>query len=333
VIPLALSAVMTWYVPGASMLFLWPSMLALLAVWQLLRRTDGAAFTYRDLGTFGVLSVPIIVVLFPLPYAAFIALSIARAPILAVVIVLLLALLLPLLDISHSVARRFPAAGFVMALVFMAIGLATAGAGPKRPTPVDLNYFLDRDAGQAYWATTSENAGPWLAQFIEPSVGEREPGGFISDIFRSRTSRRSPAPLVPEPAVASEVMTDTIDQGVRRLRIGLRPGPGRESIRVNPADNTTLVLQAVNRVPIAWPDGSVDRTEWTVMQRGVPPDGLLVLDIATTATTRPIELVVQERLMSLPELADYEMQRPPELVPPGRGSSDASVFRQRVRID
>lgn len=98
-IPLALASLTALYAPGASMLFVWPSLLTTAAILSTSSRAeDGCADTARSM-VVALLSIPALVVLYPLPWSVYVGLGLAAAPALAAVIVIALAAVLPLIEV------------------------------------------------------------------------------------------------------------------------------------------------------------------------------------------------------------------------------------------
>ena len=78
-IPLALAITTGWYAPGVSMLFVWPVVFAIGATRQLLARPENKPFDGADLAIFGVLGIPVVLILTPPVWAIYIGLNISAA--------------------------------------------------------------------------------------------------------------------------------------------------------------------------------------------------------------------------------------------------------------
>jgi hypothetical protein len=332
-IPLALATAATFYAPGVSMLFVWPSILASIALSWLVARPAARGSGFSRDESFGVAGIAIfalcaacaIVVFFPLVWAVYIGFSIAGAPVLAVVVILMLAFSVPLFEVTARAHRWWlPVAAGSLAIVFTIIGVVGARPGPGRPVPEDLVYVLDRDSREAFWAT-SRPSGVWLAEFFGAATRQGDLRAFLVD---RGPYRLAPAPLVDFARTDVVVSDAGTDADRRFVRVEIRPGLTPELLAVAPAAGSSR-LRAVNGVAVR-PGTSADRPDWQLQHFGRPPNGALVLDLEVEADG-PMELVVVEGVMRLPELPGVE--RPPEVTADAGRLTDLSLFRQVVRIE
>jgi MFS family permease len=323
-IPFAFATAATLYAPGVSMLFVWPSIFAVVAIlWLVTRRAD-EPFDGADLTILAFCAACAIMVFFPLVWAVYIGFSVAGAPLLAAIVILMLALLVPLFELAAGANRWWlPAMGYGLAVVFTAVGVSNARSGPDRPVPEDLVYALDRDSGEALWATAQPSGGVWLPRFFAAATGRGDLGAFLVE---PGAYRLAPAPLIAAPR-ADVVVNDGVDGELRSIRVAIRPVLGPELINVLPVAGGPVELRAVNGVAV--PSGVP--FDWKLQHFGRPPDGELVLDLATQDLDGPIELAVIEVVMRLPAVPEAE--RPAGVTAHLGRLTDRSLFRQVVRIE
>ena len=88
IVPLAIAVAAALYVPGVSMLFLWPVVALLVTVAYLRRRPPDAVPTWNMLGVLVLFSAPAFVLQVPWVWTLFIGLNITVAPLLAVFCIL-----------------------------------------------------------------------------------------------------------------------------------------------------------------------------------------------------------------------------------------------------
>jgi hypothetical protein len=325
-IPLALAGVTTLLAPGVSMLFVWPSLFATVAVLWLVARRQDELLGGIDLAILALCAAGAILVFFPLVWAVYIGFSIAGAPVLAVVVILMLASVVPLLEIVARAERWWlPATASGLAVVFTVIGVIGARPGPDRPVPEDLLYVLDRDSREAFWATSRPGGSGWLSNFFRDETPYGDLAAFLVD---GGPHRLAPAPLSDFARTDVATLSESTDADPRIVRVAIRPALAPEQITIAPLVGGSQ-LRAVNGIAVT-PGTSADRPDWRLQHFGRPPNGALVLDLETEREG-PLELVVVEVIMRLPALPGVE--RPPEVTPHARRVTDMSLFRQVVRIE
>ncbi len=330
-LPLGLSLLSGWYVPGVSMLFLWPAVFAALAVAYALAGSADRSWSWIDLAVVTLLSLPIVALLFPLVWGLYIGLNISTAPAIAGVIVLLLVLLVPTFDMAQQRNGWWlPASAFGLAVVFAGVGVVDARPGRRRPIPSDLVYAIDRESGDALWATMQAGDDGWIERFVS---SDAEPGDLAAFLAgNNRAYRASPAPPIDAPRAQTRVVFDITEAGVRRLRLEVVPAVGPELVNVSPAAGADVELMAVNDVMA--PNGAATgRGDWLLQHFGEAPGGVLTLDLRTAQPGTPLELLLVEFQMRLPSIAGMETGRPPGWVAHGGRLTDVTLFRQVMRIE
>ena len=331
-IPLALAVASGWLAPGVSMLFVWPAIFAIGATRLLLKQTEGRPFDGADLAAFAVVAAPVVFILFPLIWTVYIGLNISFAPILALVVVVMLALAVPLLEMSTAANGWWlPSSAFGLAIAFGVVGVIDARPGPGRPVPEDLVYALDRESGAASWATMQMEGGVWLPEFFGDDATAGDLASFLHG--NRRAYRLTEAPPVDAPAAVVEVLADVVDGRVRSLRVAIRSSIGPERMNISPMLGGSVALRAVNGSVVDSASGSGRAGNWLLQHWGRPPDGTLVLDLATEDLSGPVELVLVEFLMRLPPVPGAPIERPAGVVAHARRMSDLSMFRQVVRFE
>ena len=332
IVPLAIAVAAALYVPGVSMLFLWPVVALLVTVAYLRRRRD-AVPTWNMLGVLVLLSVPAFVLQVPLVWTLFIGLNITVAPLLAVFSVLLLALVLPLFEVAGYTDGwhrwGFTVHLLVWAFILTVLGVFAGRPGAARPIPNDLIYAMDRDARTAVWATRMDAPDPW----IEDLTGTvPTPGDLTSFLpFSGGGYLTAEARLHDSPAAVARVVFDSTDGRVRSLRVEIRSSIVHELTNLHPAVSTSAVLRAVNGVPVDLPSQGAGTASpaWLLQHWGESPDGVLALDLQTEDLGGPIELVLVEFAMQFPELVLGPFPRRESLyVAHGNRLTDVSLYRQ-----
>jgi len=102
------------------------------------------------------------------------------------------------------------------------------------------------------------------------------------------------------------------------------------TIEPSPPAGATLALRTVNGVAIA---AAGTPRNWLLHHFGRSPGGVLTLDLQIDDPAAPIELVLVETAMHLPEIRGIDTRRPAELVAHGARLTDVSLFRQLLRFE
>jgi hypothetical protein len=308
-----------------------------------------------------LLAVPVLVAMVPLVEGIWVAMSFRLAVGLAVLVVLLLSALLPALEGLAAPNRWWaPLAGVAVAAALVATGVLQAGASESRPLPSTLLYTLDRESGEARWATRDDAGLDW----VQDQVGEFGPPLRLE---------RFPLPLeyltAPAPAVDAEPPVVEIEgagelglpgvPGTRRVLLRVRSRVDAEFVTVTLADNGGGPL------PAAWflaldgellpqgPPGEAGarRSVTRVTHQGVPrgagndgsagnagnegtvvPGGLLfVVEVDRELQALDV-IVVEEHLRPAEFLGPDPFRRPPHLVPSPGARSDRMLVRTRVSL-
>ncbi len=237
---LLLAALAAIALPGASYLFVWPLLGALLGQALALAAPEGAT-TRRWLAPL-LGALPALVLFTPLIALLFAALTLRLALVPALVAALLLGLLAP--QIALAAARRrwlLPAAAALAGAAALLGGALTAGPSPAQPRLNNVLYGLNADTGQATWAMFGLGADAWTSQFVPAG----SPPGPLPDFFPLTQLQipqaAAPALALPPPSATPEADTTTGD--VRTLRLRIRSARQAQLIWVY-ADAQTRVLSA-----------------------------------------------------------------------------------------
>jgi len=224
--------------------------------------------------------------------------------------------------------RFFPAGG-------QPAGEQAAGGQPATGEPVRGEQAAGRQAAGEQPAgeqPAREQAGG------EQPAGEAAGGGqVIGDLapFLSgnlRPYRLAPAPAVDDTPAVATIVEEATDGGVRRVRLEIQTAGPVELVTIEPSPPTgaTLALRTVNGVAVAV---AGTPRNWLLHHFGRPPGGILTLDLQIDDPAAPIELVLVETAMRLPEVPGLDTRRPAELVAHGARLTDVSLFRQVLRFE
>lgn len=300
------------WVPGASYLFLWPllSAMAALALLQLpaLRRPAAIA-AILALG-----AVPVVHFTVPIISGVEEAATMHALPVAILVLVLVLGLLSPQLDF----VRR--PTGAIVPLLLAAAGAGVlaatvldAGFDERRRKPHSLEYIADAGSGEALWVSADPALDAWTRHYL----GDDPDRGPLPDWAPPVSSHAGqpwsrPAAMVRTGGPDARVLEDTVDGGLRRLRILVSVPP----------DAYATVTQFPQGVPVTAlrVDGQLldDRTRDGLQLTSyvTAPEGV---ELAFTVPAEaPLELQLRSSIIGLPTPgAGPVPERPPHTMPAG----------------
>ncbi|MCX4820786.1 M20/M25/M40 family metallo-hydrolase [Streptomyces sp. NBC_01142] len=213
-----LALLTAFLLPGASYLFLWPTLIGVLGLAVALRLADESPWQPVALSA---AAVPSVVLLLPLTAVLFPTLGLAfSGAALAVVVLLLLPALPGLLPLPRR--RLVPvalAAGALLGGALVGVGAAADGVDAHHPAQAGLFYVHDADTGADSWYSDADSGEPWVRQHApgpKTSVEERipaliQPGGY----------RKGPASGGTTPVPQAKVLQQRRSGDIREVRLRL----------------------------------------------------------------------------------------------------------------
>lgn len=213
-------------IPNAMYLILFPVMFSLAGVLVIfLTGLYGEErVSFRSALILLIAAVPAIFIMMPIVQVVFAAFSLQLPMGMVALFVLLLGLLLPLLRI---IERSFSWRGLPLLplLLLLAGGIEVARAidyekpVAGRPLHSHVSYFLDADAGKAYWASVFQVTDDWNQQFFQGSTTT----GPLKEIYPHAGIEylKIGAETIEVPAPTAEVLQDSVTGDKRLLRLRL----------------------------------------------------------------------------------------------------------------
>lgn len=302
---------------GASYIFTWPLLFALIAAFYLFMAKEQERAGARRIAVLCICSICGIALLAPLIYLIFSAMPLDIAGGVSVLVVLLLGLLIPHLSLMTAQRRRWwlPGGLALVALIFILAGSFTSGFSRNRPKPNNIFYSFNAQTGKAIWGSSDEQPDEWTQQFFSTGVAR----GALSEYVPSRYNGflRSDAPVLELPSPNIDLLEDRTSEGARTLR--LRVTSPRQapfiSLELDPQaqvsaaelNGTVLPPNAARRPP-----GSA--RGWTLFYFAAPPEGFELS--LTTSTTSPVKIVLVDQSYELPASLTASLKpRPDYMIP------------------
>ncbi|TPE45265.1 M20/M25/M40 family metallo-hydrolase [Pontibacter mangrovi] len=301
-------------VPNAAYLFLFPllfSVGALLAV-MLSGGLELQRMAPKHVFILLIGAAPAVLLLLPIAEVVFMAFAL-QLPYGMVVLALLLAgLLLPLLAFMEA-GLRWKGVPLLPLLLLLAGGglLANAVAGERpsaeRPLHSHVSYFLNADAGKAWWASRFQRTDAWNRQFFTAPTQ-----GPLRQVYPNASIpyMQSQAKPLNLPAPTATVLQDSVAGEERRLRLQLLSVRGAAHLEVAVQVPDTASLQSIKlagqRLSLTPAETAAGKVYFT-RYYGLPESKQAVLELRLAAGV-PLTLYLYDQSIGLP----------PELVPSAR---------------
>ena len=309
---LAVGAMVAWAVamiimplisPGSSYFFTWPLFFSLLGI--------GISFLFPEerpaapgrVAALVVFALPGILIIAPLIYAFFSAITALFGSAVMILAVLMYGLLIPLAEIVAVPNRRaLPIVFGIAGLAFFAAGL-TAGSPSERFPRFDcVSYALNGDTGQASWVSTDKKADAWTSQFFPAGTAR----GAIPE-FGKGMYLKAAAPVAPLPPPEAELVNDAVESGARTASFHIISP--RKAARMELRCNTSARSVAVNGIPLGKKDAPWNLDYSILSRRG--------FDLAIeTDPAADIQLTLIDYTFALPDVLPGMAirPRPPNIV-------------------
>jgi len=302
-----LAAVASFKAPGASYLFVWPLLAALVGA-AVLFATRGRESASKWV-VLALTALPAVALFSPLVILIFEALTLNAAGGIAVMLALLFGLLVPHFGLlAGSRPWVFPLAAGLACVVLIAGGIAVADAsgGPKTDS---VFYGMNADTGEALWASGDRAPDQWTTQFFTKGGQRREVREFFP-LASDHNYLTTAAERAPLPAPEVTVVDDSQDGSTRTLRLRVRSPRQAPLVSIYAKAEGGLVGASLDgaELPGAAPVDSI----WAVNCYAPPAEGVEV-----TLRLKPpgkVRVRVNDLSYSLPDSFNVK-PRPANILP------------------
>jgi hypothetical protein len=313
--------------PGGSYLLTWPLFGMLVG--------HALIFVAKDLTTImkvmwlALCSVPAILLVVPMLYFIFVAMTLNASAAVMIMLVLLLGLLLSYFALTLKARNWFvPAGAAVLALGFLVFGLVTAGFDQKRPKADNIFYGLNADTGKAIWGTMDDRADEWTQQFFADKADLQPlPEFFPMTDFEYLQSHTAAAALsAPEVTVLS----DTTANDVRTIQARITSKRKAEVVSIYLDESTPVLSATINGKPLNLRNAG-EKVKWGLHYYGMPATGVdLTLAVKSS---EPVKMRVNDRSYGLPEVPGFAFkERPSHIIPSASQFSDVTLVSKAFTL-
>lgn len=304
------------YLPGASYFFSWPLLFSL-AAYFLISDEPQKPISWKRLVLLNACALAAILLVAPMIYLVFTALTLSFVAPVIVLTVLLLGLLIPQFSImARPHGWLLPAATGLPGMIIIIVCATAVGFSAEHPKLNSIFYGLNADTGKAVWASAEQRPDAWTRQFLSDNAKD----GNLPDFFHGSSKGaylQSPAPAAPLVAPEIKVFEDSVNGDVRTVRLRVT-SPRQAPVLSIYLDSRAEVLSAtVNGKQVAdqaIPASAERRGQWNMRYHGVPAEGFEL--VAEIKTTQPLKIRLVDQSYELPQIAGQSFTlRPPDMIP------------------
>lgn len=295
--------------PGGSYLFVWPLIFSLLAQALIFSANKKLPDSSKLLAILLVSALPAIMLIVPMVYLVFLAISVRISALFAVITTLTLGLLIP-----HLALMRRPKKWLLpeAALFVSAALILTASLGSKfdnsYPGSDSVFYALNVDSGKAVWASFDRQPDEWTSQFFKGALEI----GSISNYAPIEYDRflKGDAPALELSPPSATVMNDVRSGDGRVLTLRITSTRQAPVMMIAVDQYAQILSAAINGKRVA----NADKKSFLLHYFALPKEGLeLTLE---TKRSEKIKMQVSDQSYGLPGPADISLTLRPESVMP-----------------
>lgn len=289
-------------VPNGSHLFVWPLIFLALSMAAVMLLGQKGEERQWLLITAGI--IPGLLMLAPLVWMVFTALTLSMAVAGMGLLLILTLLAVPVMQPLVLWGQKQLSIALALGSVLILLWAGLSGYNPKYPQHYDLFYVQDT-AGQAYWASSDPVPHPWVQHFT--GSGERMP---LPQIFpySGRTYFQADTESLELEPPEVQVVEDSTSNGIRTLRLQLTSPRGGHCLTVYLEKGTMVMSTSLNGNHLT------DRFQadwiWALEVLGVAEEGIELEFQVLSGQAVKLLVVDLAHDAPLPGRPDYLIKRP-----------------------
>lgn len=287
--------------PGASYLPTWLLLLNLPPLAYLLFAKQPDLRSKRFLTLLFLCAVPGLVLLVPLIYQSYVALTLRLIAPLTALLVLLLSLMIPHLKLVATPRKwLLPAALVVIGIGFLGAGIFGSSYDAQQPKLHTLFYGLDADTQNSVWATLDPVPDDWTTKFFKSNGNSKIQKIRLPQFFGAKANTQFGSTQADVLSVAGPqlaMVSDKVTNGVRSVVLHVnspRQAPVVSIYIDSPAEVQTFAIDGRKVDSV-----SAGKNSWRLRYHALPVQGIdLALDVKAQ---EPLKFRVVDQSYGLPE--------------------------------
>lgn len=292
-----LNLIVCWFLVGGSYVLQWPLIFAMAGTLLAIRLTEPA----RAICQF-VFVIPALLVLVPLVYMFFVALTFTYAALAAAAFLLtfLLATALPLFDrLAGRLKVTLPIV-FLISAGLLGAGICLSVHSASHPRRDTLIYSLNANENKAKWVSYDAAPDTWTTSVLGSAPRKGPDPAYTVGLDRPVLTNDAAVVSLTSPSVT--VTQDTTCGGERSLRLQVISTRGARTFVVRLSGDLQLAAAGWNEKVELITDKSHANAPWTFRFYNAPPEGA-ALALRFQAQNHPIRIWIADVTSSLPAIA------------------------------
>jgi len=313
-----LTIILCWFLIGGSYVLQWPLVFAMLGMVLAFRVPE----RIRSFCLFAFL-VPALLILVPLIYMFFVALTFTYFAVAAAALLLsaLLAMAVALFDRLTRTLTVTLTVILLPSVLLIAVGAHLTARSSKHPRRNSLIYGVNADENKAKWVSYDDAPDSWTASVLGSTVRRQADAAYAAGLERPvLSSDATLTSLTPPSAVVS---ADTAADGLRILKLRVSSTRGARSLLVRLSGELKLQAAGWNDHVESLEHDSKIKGPWTLRFYNLPPEGVS-LELRFSAP-KPIQLWLADSTPGLPSIQPLSPR--PDDTTPAYGSDLTLVER------
>jgi len=316
---LILAIISSLFLAGGSYLFTWPLIFSLVAMGTTLGWEAEKSKSLRKFAALSIGAIPGLVLLSPMIYLIFLAMTLRMVGVLAVMIMLLIGLLIPHLElISGANKWVLPVSSLAVGIgLIIAAGFIPAVAnGSQRVNSVF--YAMNGDSGKSVWASFDQQPDEWTSQFFDGEVEQGSLADYITTPYNGFNMRQAPLVSLPPPVI--QLLDDHTGGAVRSLRMRITSPRHAPAVIITVESNTEVSAFSVNQRRMTHDP----QNHWGLRYHALPEEGIdLSIEVKSS---EPVKIRVTDLSYGLPEIPNRSFRpRASDLMPSPLPYSDTTL--------
>jgi len=299
---LGLMSLAAFFVPGGSYLLTWSLLFSLLALGLLVSASHSSL---KLAVTTSILAIPSLVLLIPVIYMVYLAMSLRAYVVITATIVVLLGLLIPQFTLMSRPSKfALPLAALLASAGFYIAATSSSRFDSDQRLCNSAFYVTNADSGRAVWASFDQQPDEWTSQFFAGGF-ERGP---LTDYIVSGYSdyMKSSAPTVSLEPPDLKIIADRMENGTRILQLNIRSARHAPVVMIAAEPGSEVLASTIGEERIANQKGR----RWGLRYYGVPANGLeITLELRSS---EPAKLRVTDLSFGLPEIPGFSAAPKPD---------------------
>ncbi|MET2986614.1 M28 family peptidase [Aureibaculum conchae] len=203
-----------------------------------------------------VLSIPVLFIFAPLVQMFPVGLGLKMLAVSSIFIVLLFGLLVPVFS-SYKNIKKMGNLFLALSLLLFIAATFKSGYTMDRKQPNSINYVLDADKNEAFWASYNNTTDEFTAQFLGDSPTK---GGFDNSTTASKYGtkiklhKKAEVKRIIEPQL--KILKDTLVDGFRHINLKIIPQRKINRVEILSKDSISFKTFSVNGEKLRRPDDS-----------------------------------------------------------------------------